>query len=325
MNFDVFNGDADGIISLLQLRFHEPKETQLVTGIKRDISLVKQIPLDLLNDKSEITVLDVSMEKNIDALNKVLETKASVLYADHHRAGIIPTSNNLSAHIDLSADTCTGLIVDTILNKQYHNWAITAAYGDNLISTADNLANQAGINSEEAQQLRELGTLINYNGYGAHTDDLAYHPAELFKSLLKYPCPFDCIADTSSAFYKLKEAFDSDFSLAEQANVVFESDQLMACIMPDEAWSRRISGTYGNHLANQFPNRAHLVFTIIDNEHYLVSLRAPLNNKKAAGELCAKYPTGGGREGAAGINCLPKAEINTLIQQVCLFYTPKGE
>lgn len=319
----MFNGDADGIISLLQLRLHEPKDTELVTGIKRDISLLKRIPLNLLNNKSEITVLDISMEKNIEALNKVLETKANVFYADHHRSGTIPDHNNLQSHIDLSAETCTALIVDTLLNNKYHNWAIAAAYGDNLISTANSLANKAGLNGVESGQLRELGTLINYNGYGGHTDDLAYHPAALFSSLLHYACPFDCIADTSSPFYKLKEAFDSDFSLAEQAKVVFESEQLMACIMPDEAWSRRISGAYGNHLANQFPSRAHLVFTLINSKHYLVSLRAPLSNKTGAGELCSNYPTGGGREGAAGINCLPRSELNTLIQQVCLFYTHK--
>ncbi|MGB5082223.1 MAG: acetyltransferase, partial [Burkholderiales bacterium] len=35
---DVFNGDADGLCSLRQLRLAEPAESQLVTGVKRDIS-----------------------------------------------------------------------------------------------------------------------------------------------------------------------------------------------------------------------------------------------------------------------------------------------
>ena len=56
MHFDVFNGDADGIIALLQLYFSQgitaqslpgskgdiPKR-QLVTGVKRDISLLEQV------------------------------------------------------------------------------------------------------------------------------------------------------------------------------------------------------------------------------------------------------------------------------------------
>ncbi len=43
MHYDVFNGDADGITALLQLRLAEPKSSTLVTGIKRDIKLLKQV------------------------------------------------------------------------------------------------------------------------------------------------------------------------------------------------------------------------------------------------------------------------------------------
>ena len=35
--FDVFNGDADGICALIQLRLAEPRDTTLITGVKRDI------------------------------------------------------------------------------------------------------------------------------------------------------------------------------------------------------------------------------------------------------------------------------------------------
>ena len=39
MDYDVFNGDADGIISLVQLRLSDPRDAELVTGRKRDIKL----------------------------------------------------------------------------------------------------------------------------------------------------------------------------------------------------------------------------------------------------------------------------------------------
>ena len=54
---DVFNGDADGICALTQLRNAHPCESQLVTGVKRDIQL-----LDKVHAKpgDRITVLDVS-------------------------------------------------------------------------------------------------------------------------------------------------------------------------------------------------------------------------------------------------------------------------
>ena len=40
---DVFNGDADGICALLQLRKAEPRDATLVTGVKRDINLLAKV------------------------------------------------------------------------------------------------------------------------------------------------------------------------------------------------------------------------------------------------------------------------------------------
>ena len=94
-NYDVFNGDADGICSLQQLRLHSPKESILITGLKREIDLLSQIKADANDD---VTVLDISMDKNRDALDTLLEVGASVFYADHHYAGDIPEHDNLSAH-----------------------------------------------------------------------------------------------------------------------------------------------------------------------------------------------------------------------------------
>jgi len=70
MHFDVFNGDGDGIIALLQLRLTEPKESILITGVKRDISLLKKVDI---NTASSVTVLDISLEKNSDALQYLLD------------------------------------------------------------------------------------------------------------------------------------------------------------------------------------------------------------------------------------------------------------
>jgi len=41
--YDVFNGDADGICALIQLRLANPSESTLVTGVKRDIALARQV------------------------------------------------------------------------------------------------------------------------------------------------------------------------------------------------------------------------------------------------------------------------------------------
>ncbi len=317
MHYDVFNGDADGIIALLQLRLAEPKESTLVTGVKRDIQLLEKLSLQA---GDTVTALDISMEKNKDGLNAALDAGAHVFYADHHKAGQIPESVLLDAHIDLDANVCTALIIDRLLGGQYHLWAIAAAYGDNLISRADELADKVNLTSEQKAQLKELGTLINYNGYGAQLDDLHFSPATLFTELLAYDDPFAVIADQASPYHVLKRAYQEDMAQALSIKAKYQSPLLGVFELPDESYSRRVSGVYGNLLANQSPDSAHVVLTANAGGAYTVSLRAPLNNKQGAGDICAQFATGGGRAAAAGINALERADLNRLIEEIERYY-----
>lgn len=322
-HYDVFNGDADGILALLQLRQVEPREAVLITGVKRDIALLSQLPVD--QTPKSITVLDISMEKNKVALEHQLETGAQVLYVDHHRTGDIPVSTQLNAHIDLSADTCTALIVDKLLKGQKRLWAITAAFGDNLLAVANGLAKQYGLNQAQTEQLQELGTLINYNGYGESLQDLHFSPEHLYQALLSYPDPFACIEDKTSVYHKLKAAFKQDHQQARSAQVVEQQQRLLVIELADAPWARRISGVYGNELANLHPNKAIIILTRTQDEAYRVSLRAPINNKQGAGDICAQFATGGGRAAAAGINALPSAKLNELISKVIQYYYKADE
>lgn len=318
MHYDIFNGDADGIISLLQLRLAEPKQAQLVTGVKRDIQLLNH--LDLKPDDS-LTVLDISMSRNKPQLLKALEIGALVFYADHHKSDAIPEAENLEAHIDLDANTCTALIIDRLLQGRFQYWAMTAAYGDNLVAQADLLAQQAGLSPQQAEQLKELGTLINYNGYGETTDDLHYHPAKLFQELLAYDDPFAVIAAQDSPYHRLKRAYQQDMRLAQALKPFYHDASLAVYQLPNRAASRRVSGVYGNWLANQTPSQAHLVLTENSLNGYTVSLRAPLDNKQGAGELCSQFVSGGGREAAGGINHLERVDLQRLIETVTSHYS----
>lgn len=318
MHYDVFNGDADGIISLVQLRLSEPKASTLITGVKRDIQLLKSLDT---NEGDTVTVLDISMEKNSDALVGLLDKGIEVYYADHHRAGDIPNHQNLNAHIDLDANTCTALIVDKLLNGQFHAWAICAAYGDNMIATADKLASEACYDQQQKDQLKELGTLINYNGYGSNISDLHFDPAELYQLLLAYPSPFDVIEDETSPYKQLQSAYETDLALAVAIPHTYQSRLLSIFELPDKAWSRRISGVYGNLLANQHPDSACAVLTKNADQSYLVSLRAPLNNKQGAGDICSQFESGGGRAAAAGINQLLSDDLSRFIELVEAQYT----
>ena len=310
--FDVFNGDADGICALIQLRLDTPKDATLVTGIKRDIKLLEQVnPVQ----GDEITVLDISLAKNSHDLSRILQAGARVYYVDHHMPGDIPEHPNLTAIIDTDPNTCTSLLVDKQLQGRYREWAVTAAFGDNMISSAEEGARTLSISADDLEKLKLLGVCINYNGYGSCIDDLHFAPQELYKELIRYPSPFDFISDGQSAFEQLRDGYLGDLASARLIKPEFENDAIAVVILPDAPWSRRISGVYGNQLANEFPGRAHAILSYNRQSGYLVSVRAPMNNKRGADELCSSFPSGGGRKGAAGINHLPIDELQTFIKR----------
>lgn len=317
MKYDIFNGDADGIIALLQLQLANPTDTVKVTGVKRDIQLMQKIT----PQKGDcIRVLDISMEKNMPALHDALCVGARVMYVDHHKAGDIPNHANLFAHIDLDANMCTSLIVSNLIDKQFHLWAITAAYGDNLFAKADSEADKLNLSELQKSQLKAFGTYINYNGYGSEVTDLHFSPEKLFELLLQYKSPFDAINDTNSVFYTLERAYKADMEKAANAQVLHNCDTAKVILLEDAAWARRVSGVLGNDLANQSPDKAHAVFTFNNKGSYLVSVRAPLNNKQGAVDICSKFATGGGRAAAAGINELPKTQVESFVKELVEYY-----
>lgn len=317
MHFDVFNGDADGILALVQLRLAEPKTSVLITGVKRDINLLKKVDV---KQASSVTVLDISMEKNLDALNALLAAKVDVGYTDHHRAGDIPTSSYLTANIDTDANTCTSLLVNKQLNNQFANWAVAAAFGDNMTASAKELANSLGLSQSQQDKLQAFGIYINYNGYGRTVEDLHYKPDELFKLLVKYNDPLTLISEKDSVFQLLEQAYQADMALAESATVLADNDICKVVELADDAWARRVSGVFGNELANRSPNKAHAVVTKNTDDTYTVSLRAPLNNKQGASDICIQFPSGGGRAGAAGINHLPADQLDKFIETLSTYY-----
>ncbi|TMM46349.1 DHH family phosphoesterase [Colwellia ponticola] len=324
MHYDVFNGDADGIIALLQLRLAAPKESVLITGVKRDINLLKQVDV---TKACAVTVLDISLEKNNEALQALLNNQVEVFYVDHHRTGDIPKSSSLTTLINTDANICTSLLVNDFLQGQYANWAIAAAFGDNMQASAKALAVKQGLTEIEQTQLNELGIYINYNGYGASIDDLHFHPAKLYQALLAYPDPFTLINEQGSLFWQLKQAYLTDMAKAQSAEVISDTNRVKTVQLADEPWARRVSGVFGNDLANQAPDRAHIVLTLNKSDNsaeasYTVSLRAPLNNKQGAGDICAQFATGGGRAAAAGVNALPVSKLTEFIKQVERYYQP---
>jgi len=314
---DVFNGDADGLCALHQLRLADPADSRLVTGPKRDISLLKRVEAQ---SGDRVTVLDIALSKNRDALDRLLAAGVQVRYFDHHQPGDIPAHPNFEPHIDTDANVCTSLLVNRHLQGRQQAWAVTGAFGDNLADAARQAAAPLDLSEDQLAQLQSLGECLNYNGYGETLDDLFFDPADLYRQLRPYADPFAFIAE-SPAYQVLKTGYQDDMARAVAVSATEERDAGRIFMLPAEKWARRISGVFGNQLAVGSPAQAHAVLTAKPGGGYLVSVRAPLVARSGADDLCSQFDSGGGRRGAAGINHLPDAELGRFI---ALFFKTFG-
>jgi len=318
MHFDVFNGDADGICALIQLRLDRPLASRLITGIKRDIQLLDKFTV---TSGDRITVLDISLQTNSVRVKEFLNQGAHIFYVDHHQPGDIPKHPHLKTLINTDSAICTSLLVNQYLNGKYPLWAITAAFGDNLNHSAEQLAATLNLSQTELETLKNLGIYINYNGYGGCIDDLHFAPDRLYREMAEFQSPFDFIGGNRDIFTQLEQGYREDMANAQRLVPEYQSDAVAVFILPDTAWARRVNGVFGNFLANLHPSRAHAVITHNKDNDYQVGVRAPLSNKTGADELCSAFPTGGGRKAAAGINHLPGDQLSIFIKKFEDFYS----
>ena len=303
--FDVFNGDADGVCALHQLRLAEPRDSILVTGVKRDIDLLKKVRASA---GDHVTALDISLDKNREALQNLLALGAQITYVDHHFAADIPDHPGLNAIIDRSPVVCTSSLVDKMLHGRFRIWAVVAAFGDNSPGCAMHLAASLGLSGENLAVLSDLGVCLNYNAYGDTVNDLFFHPAELYRCLHAYADPFEFVT-AEPIFPILKRGYTADMAMAQATLPAWTYPGGTVYILPDQSWSRRVSGAYGNYLAQAEPGIAHAVLTRKPEGGYGVSVRASCTQPTGADELCYRFETGGGRKSAAGINNLPESDL----------------
>jgi len=308
---DVFNGDADGLCALRQLRLADPAASELVTGVKRDIGLLARVaaaPSDM------VTVLDVSLDRNRAALLGLLERGARVRYFDHHHAGEIPSHPGLEAHIDSSGGICTSMLVDRQLGGRFRGWAVAAAFGDGLDQAALNLGAAMALGAAELEKLRDLGRSLNYNAYGETEGDVLVPPAKLYQVLARFDDPLRFVAEHGLA-RRLDAGRHADLAAAGEIEPHWTGRGGEVYLLPDAPWSRRVSGTFANQLARQHARRAIAVLAPVRAGGYVVSVRAPAGARQGAHEFCGGFAGGGGRREAAGIDRLPAAELEAFVRR----------
>lgn len=326
-SIDIFNGDADGIFSLLQWRKCFPVQRQtLITGVKRDHALVQRIAtlahshFEPSGETAQLAIFDIPFDKNREALATALKQGYQAVYFDHHHCQPPLQHPNLTIYIETGADVCTGILVDKVLCGRQRLWALAAAYGDSLDEHANNLAAQGGLSSLQRQQIKRLGWLVNYNSYGADVADLHLPPADLYLQLTQYDDPFAVIADSDSVYHKLDEGFAADLTQAQSQTELALDANLASVFLGAAPWARRISGSYANLLSEQYPDKAIVVATENpDRRTWTVSVRAPQSQREGVNSLCSQFG-GGGRAGAGGINLLEPDSFTDLLALVSNFY-----
>lgn len=309
-HFDVFNGDADGLCGLHQLRLAHPRDSVLVSGTKRDIALLGRVAAA---PGDSVSVLDISFAVNAAAARRLLAVGVSIEYFDHHHPGEVPDDPRLVTHIDTGPEVCTGIIVDRVLGGRHRLWAIVAAFGDNLHTSAFRLAHGLGLDAVAIAALQGLGEDLAYNGYGDDEADLILHPVELYLAVRPYADPF-LFLRSESVWRRIRATREEDMAQARAVKPLAATAGSLVVCLPDTAWSRRVRGALANELAQAAPERAHAVVSREGDGCLMVSVRAPIARPRGADALCRGFEHGGGREAAAGINHLPVSELGRFVR-----------
>ncbi|CAM3940744.1 DHH family phosphoesterase [Pseudomonas wadenswilerensis] len=309
-----FNGDADGLCALQQLRLagELAPTVHLVSGVKRDIELLRRVQA---GPGERVTVLDVAHEQNREATRRLLDAGARVRYFDHHFAGELPRHPAFESFIDTAAEVCTSLLVNRYLGGRHHRWAVAAAFGDGMTGPALALAAQHGLDEEDVRALEELGLLLNYNAYGDSLADLHFEPLALAAELLPYRDPLDFIRHSTS-FTTLRSGHAADMAAATGLEPWQAGQGVLIYRLPAQPWARRVSGVLANQLAAGAPGKAIGLLSARAEGGWGFSLRVPEDAGLAADAFCRQFPSGGGRKRAAGINRLTDAQLQEVAERL---------
>lgn len=310
-HYYAFNGDADGLCALQQLRLVESGDATLVTGVKRDIGLLERVDA-VAGD--EVTVLDISLDQNRAALLRLLGSGALVRYFDHHYAGELPQHPHFEPHIEETADVCTSVLVDRYLDGRHRGWAIVAAFGDGLPQIAAAMAGSVGLGARTTATLEKLGISLNYNAYGDSISDLHIDPAELAREMRPFEDPQDFVRH-SLTFARLASGYDEDMRKARALMPTRQVPGATTLVLPGEPWARRAIGVLANELTQAQPESAIAILSPRVRGGFVVSVRVPAGRSVSADEFCREFETGGGRKLAAGIDRLQDTDVDSFVER----------
>lgn len=325
-DYDVFNGDADGLCALHQLRLEEPREATLVTGPKRDIALLGRVAAVLAGRadaaRSRVRVLDISLARNRAALIALLEAGVQVTWFDHHEPGEIPDHPLLEARIDTDPAVCTSILVDRALGGLHRRWAVCAAFGDGMPGAAIALARElppaTRLDESGLRALRRIGEALNYNAYAADTGTAVESAESIYGRMEGLRDPL-ALADWPLIASLERMSLD-DLAESLGSGPVVDRPQAAAWILPATLAARRARGLIAQHLRAANPQRAILIVAPDGRGRADISIRCVGAPGRSASGLAARFDGGGGRAGAAGIDRIPVARVDEVLAAFQTWY-----
>jgi len=291
MRYIIPDGDADGLTAAYQL-IKDRGNYEVITAPKRVVDLVNKVS-EKIASGSEVVILDLSSETNKQGLDNLLAKHVKVEWIDHHEQ-IADLESKVLALINQSPEYNTSTIINEKVNGKYVEWAIIGAFGDNKAKKANELAQKHNISPKYLSQLKEIGKLLNYNGFA-----VIVSPEETLNEMLKHNSP-KTFAETA-IFQKIKEQYQKDRAALGGVKPFYTSDKIVIYQLPESDASLAMFGEFANDL--QAKDKSKIYFVIAPDEkpsRYVLSIRTSGNPK--ANEIAKLFENGGGRADAAGAN-----------------------
>ena len=174
-----------------------------------------------------------------------------------------------------------------------------------LVHGADGM-DEISITGETSVAVLENGKIT---GLDIHPEDagLPVHP---FEAILG-----GSPAENGAAFRRLLEGHANDLKAVQGLTPYTANDKATVYVLPDRAWARRLCGTLANQLVARNNGRSVAVLTPRSDGDFLVNLRIGSASASRADIFCSRYPAGGGRHGAGGIDRLPDQDMDRFINE----------
>jgi hypothetical protein len=245
--YDVFNGDADGICALLQLRLQDDERARrrLVTGVKRDIRLLEKIqvrPRDRDHGARYLARFEPRRPRAGAGGRRAEVTlvRSPLRRRDPGARGCWPSS--------ILRPGCARACWWTATLAARSTPGPSSAPSATTSKRRPAASREADFDAGQAKRCCALGEALNHNAYGESVADLRYPPAELYRHAEAVSPARSPSSPRRRPSRNCARAIARTCALPRTLRPVLAEEGGLVFVLPDTAWARRVSGVFANRL-----------------------------------------------------------------------------